>query len=275
MPPGCSAAMALQADRVAAAMDPQLRALMDARPDRTTSTTYDRVLQVTVDPVRARYGAWYEMFPRSCTPDPARSGTFADADARLPEIAGMGFDVLYLPPIHPIGRTHRKGRNNSLTPEPDDPGSPWAIGAPEGGHTAVEPGLGTIDDFDRFVAAANRARPGGGARHRLPGVAGPPVGARAPAVVQASSRRLDQVRGESAEEVPGHLSDRLRQRRVARRCGRSCAGVPLLGVARRQDLPRRQPAHQGVPRSGSGASPRFSASTRTPSSWPRRSPGRS
>jgi starch synthase (maltosyl-transferring) len=143
-----------QGERVAAARDPQLRALMDARPDRTASTVYDRDLRVIVDPVRARFSAWYEMFPRSCTPDPSRSGTFREAEARLPEIAAMGFDVVYLPPVHPIGRTHRKGRNNSLTPQPDDPGSPWAIGSGEGGHMAIEPGLGTIDDFDRFVATA-------------------------------------------------------------------------------------------------------------------------
>jgi starch synthase (maltosyl-transferring) len=96
------------------------------------------------------------MFPRSASPDPRRSGTFREAAARLPEIAAMGFDVLYLPPIHPIGRAHRKGRNNSLIAEAGDPGSPWAIGGPEGGHTGVEPGLGTIDDFDRFVGVANR-----------------------------------------------------------------------------------------------------------------------
>src|SRR6185503_8385110 len=132
--------------RVAAARESELRTLMDARPDRTSSTEYDRVLQVTVDPVRARFGAWYEMFPRSYTPDPSRSATFREAESRLPAIADMGFDVLYLPPIHPIGRTHRKGRNNSLTPEPDDPGSPWAIGGTEGGHIAIEPGLGTIED---------------------------------------------------------------------------------------------------------------------------------
>lgn len=146
-----------QAERVAAARDEQLRALMLARPDRSASTTYDPPLRVIVDPLRARYGAWYEMFPRSCTPDPRRSGTFREAEARLRDIAAMGFDVVYLPPVHPIGRAHRKGRNNSLTPEPNDPGSPWAIGSPEGGHTAIEPGLGTIDDFDHFVAAANRA----------------------------------------------------------------------------------------------------------------------
>jgi starch synthase (maltosyl-transferring) len=145
-----------QAARVAAARDAALRAVMDACPDRTASTHYVRVLEVIVDPVRALYGAWYEMFPRSYTPDPSRSATFTEAAARLPAIAEMGFDVLYLPPVHPIGRTHRKGRNNTLTPAPGDPGSPWAIGSVEGGHTAIEPGLGTIDDFDRFVAAANR-----------------------------------------------------------------------------------------------------------------------
>jgi starch synthase (maltosyl-transferring) len=96
------------------------------------------------------------MFPRSCTSDPARGATLRDAEARLPAIADMGFDVLYLPPVHPIGTTHRKGRNNALVAQPGDPGSPWAIGSAAGGHTAIDPGLGTIDDFDRFVAAARR-----------------------------------------------------------------------------------------------------------------------
>jgi starch synthase (maltosyl-transferring) len=145
-----------QAARVATARDPELLALMEQRPDRSTSTTYERALRVTVDPGRALFSAWYEMFPRSCTPDPSRSGTFREAEVRLPEIESMGFDVLYLPPIHPIGRTHRKGPNNSLTSAPGDPGSPWAIGADEGGHTAIEPGLGTFEDFDRFVGVANR-----------------------------------------------------------------------------------------------------------------------
>ncbi|MGH9347302.1 MAG: alpha-1,4-glucan--maltose-1-phosphate maltosyltransferase [Vicinamibacterales bacterium] len=145
-----------QAARVSAARDAALAAIMDRRQDRSLSTTYDRTLPVVVDPVLARFGSWYEMFPRSCTPDPSRSGTFREAEARLPEIEAMGFDVVYLPPVHPIGRTHRKGRNNSLAPAPNDPGSPWAIGAAEGGHTAIEPGLGTIADFDRFVRLANR-----------------------------------------------------------------------------------------------------------------------
>jgi starch synthase (maltosyl-transferring) len=139
--------------RVAAARDPELRRLMDARPDRSASTTA-APLRVIVDPERARFSAWYEMFPRSCTSDPSRGATLREAETRLSAIADMGFDVLYLPPVHPIGTTHRKGRNNALAAEPGDPGSPWAIGSEDGGHTAIDPGLGTLDDFDRFVAAA-------------------------------------------------------------------------------------------------------------------------
>ena len=102
----------------------------------------------------AQFASWYELFPRSQTEDPARHGTFDDVIARLPAIREMGFDVLYFPPIHPIGTTHRKGRNNSLTPEPGDPGSPYAIGSPEGGHDAIHPELGDFEDFRRLVAAA-------------------------------------------------------------------------------------------------------------------------
>jgi starch synthase (maltosyl-transferring) len=124
--------------------------------DRRSASQYGRMLRVAVDRERARFSAWYEMFPRSAGEDPSRSATFDEAAARLPEIASMGFDVLYLPPIHPIGRSFRKGRNNALTAGPGEPGSPWAIGSIEGGHTAIEPGLGTLEDFDRFVAAAAR-----------------------------------------------------------------------------------------------------------------------
>ena len=145
-----------QVARIWAAKDPNLRLLMDARPDRTASTTYDRALRCVVDSVRARFGAWYEMFPRSVTSDASRSGTFREAEARLADIAAMGFDVVYLPPVHPIGETYRKGRNNALLASPGDPGSPWAIGSAAGGHTAIEPSLGTLADFDRFVRLANR-----------------------------------------------------------------------------------------------------------------------
>jgi len=141
-------------ERVTVALDPELQLAMASRADRRTATRYDRVLRVTVEPVRARFGAWYEMFPRSAGTDPARSATFEEAAARLPYIAGMGFNVLYLPPIHPIGESFRKGRNNSLTTKAGDPGSPWAIGGKAGGHKAIEPGLGTIEGFDRFVESA-------------------------------------------------------------------------------------------------------------------------
>ena len=142
--------------RVAAALDERLARAIAQYADRSGATRYDRVLQVTVERERARTGAWYEMFPRSAGTDPSRSATFDEATARLPYVAAMGFDVLYLPPVHPIGRSFRKGPNNALTTDPEDPGSPWAIGSEEGGHMSIEPGLGTIDDFDRFVEAARR-----------------------------------------------------------------------------------------------------------------------
>ena len=141
-------------DRAAAALAPELAACVARHPDRAREVCYDRVLRVTVDRERAVFGAWYEMFPRSSAREPARHGTFADVEARLAYVASMGFDVLYLPPIHPIGSTHRKGRNNTPVATPADPGSPWAIGAAAGGHDAVHPDLGTLRDFDHLLAAA-------------------------------------------------------------------------------------------------------------------------
>ncbi len=123
-------------------------------PDLTHATTYPQELPLWVDRERARCSAWYELFPRSTSDDPARHGTFADVEKRLPYVAKLGFDVLYLPPIHPIGRARRKGRNNTLDPKPDDLGSPWAIGSDEGGHQSILPALGTLDDFRHLVAAA-------------------------------------------------------------------------------------------------------------------------
>jgi starch synthase (maltosyl-transferring) len=142
------------ATRVAAASAAELSACMARHPDRSRAATYASNLRIQVERERAAFGAWYEMFPRSCSAEPGRHGTFKDCEALLPYVAALGFDVLYLPPIHPIGRTHRKGPNNTPGAGPNDPGSPWAIGAPEGGHTAVHPALGTLDDFDRFVAKA-------------------------------------------------------------------------------------------------------------------------
>ena len=129
-------------------------ALASRYPDRRSAATYDRELSVVVDRERARFSSWYELFPRSASPQPGRHGTFKDVEARLPYVAEMGFDVLYLPPIHPIGRSYRKGPNNVLESGPDDVGSPWAIGAEEGGHKAIHPGLGTIEDFRRLMTRA-------------------------------------------------------------------------------------------------------------------------
>ncbi len=150
-------AAADQAAAVVLAADGALRELMERYPDRTLASRYDRVLEVVVDREQAQFAAWYEMFHRSQGTDPTRSATFRECEARLPDIQAMGFDVIYLPPIHPIGITGRKGRNNALVAGPNDPGSPWAIGNAFGGHKAVNPELGTLEDFEHFVAAA-RAR---------------------------------------------------------------------------------------------------------------------
>ncbi|HEX7037488.1 MAG TPA: alpha-1,4-glucan--maltose-1-phosphate maltosyltransferase [Pseudomonadales bacterium] len=135
------------------ANDPELAALMRASPDPQTVRRYPRELEVLVERPRAAYGAWYEFFPRSCGPE-GRHGTFADCGPRLEHAARMGFDIVYLPPIHPIGRTARKGPNNDPDGGEDAVGSPWAIGAAEGGHKSVHPELGTLEDFRRFVARA-------------------------------------------------------------------------------------------------------------------------
>src|SRR5215471_15944859 len=126
----------------------RLAALASSYPDRTNATYY-KELRVAVDRIQARFSTWYEMFPRSC-------GTFKDCEEILSQIADMGFDVLYFPPIHPIGAAFRKGKNNSRQAQPGEPGSPWAIGGKEGGHKAVHPDLGTLEDFRHLVHAAEQ-----------------------------------------------------------------------------------------------------------------------
>ncbi len=128
--------------------------LMRSAGIRTNLSRYARELPLTVDRKAAAFSAWYELFPRSMSDDPARHGTFDDVIAKLPYVRDMGFDVLYFPPIHPIGTAFRKGRNNTLTPAPDDPGSPYAIGSQDGGHDAIHSELGSFDDFARLIAAA-------------------------------------------------------------------------------------------------------------------------
>ncbi len=139
--------------RLAAAFTPELDAAMVAFPVRDLVSPSQHY-PLKVERRRALVGAWYEFFPRSEGSDGVHSGTFATAAKRLPAVAAMGFDVVYLPPIHPVGVAFRKGPNNSLTPQPGDPGSPWAVGGVDGGHDAVHPDLGTIADFDAFVAEA-------------------------------------------------------------------------------------------------------------------------
>jgi len=143
-------------DRLQLALSQELAALMERYPDKGLAAVYDKELGVVVDDERASFSAWYELFPRSCSPEPGKHGTFKDCEAQLPRLADMGFDVLYFPPIHPIGRVNRKGKNNSLTPGPEDVGSPWAIGAKEGGHKAVHPALGTLEDFRALVENARK-----------------------------------------------------------------------------------------------------------------------
>ena len=144
------------AKALAAVNDPAVRDAMDRHQERLDRTRLEPWIPVFADRERAVFGAWYELFIRSQSPSPKRSGTFADAEKRLPDIRAMGFDVVYLAPIHPIGKTARKGPNNALTAKAGDPGCPWAIGSEAGGHTAVEPALGTLADFERFVKAARK-----------------------------------------------------------------------------------------------------------------------
>ena len=140
-----------------AALAPELGELMWRYSPRDHAVSYERALPVRVDPLQARFSAWYELFPRSTSPETGRHGTLRDVEQLLPYVSELGFDVLYLPPIHPIGLQFRKGRNNATEPAADDPGSPWAIGGPKGGHKAVNPELGTLQDV-RHLAAAARDR---------------------------------------------------------------------------------------------------------------------
>ena len=139
---------------VQAAAGSELTELMDRYTDLSSVSRYQKELVVIVDRKKAIFSAWYERFPRSCAPEPGKHGTFKDCKAILPEIARMGFDVFYLPPIHPIGKTKRKGKNNNPRAEQGDVGSPWAIGSEEGGHKDIHPDLGTMQDFKDLVDRA-------------------------------------------------------------------------------------------------------------------------
>ncbi len=139
-----------------ASLDPALESLMQTYAEHAHATRYAKELSVSVGRERAGFSAWYEIFPRSCAPTPGHHGTFKDCESWLPYIASMNFDVLYLPPIHPIGHAFRKGKNNAEKAAPDDVGSTWAIGSEEGGHKAIHPQLGTLEDFHSLLAAAKQ-----------------------------------------------------------------------------------------------------------------------
>ncbi len=139
----------------ALALDDELGRVAARYPDRSLEFTYPVELPLVVDRERARFSSWYEFFPRSAAREPGRHGTFKDCEAMLPYVAEMGFDVVYFPPIHPVGRVNRKGKNNTLLAASDDVGSPWAIGAKEGGHKSVHTPLGTLADFEKLVGRAH------------------------------------------------------------------------------------------------------------------------
>ncbi len=142
------------ADALLLATDKEITAVMRAYPDLSLSSEYSPYLKVNVDSKKAVFSTWYELFPRSCGSEKSLHGTFRDCERKLAQIAEMGFDVLYLPPIHPIGITNRKGRNNSTEAGMGDPGSPWAIGSSDGGHKSIEPALGGMEDFVSLINAA-------------------------------------------------------------------------------------------------------------------------
>lgn len=140
--------------KVAAALSPRIAELLEQFGERKSATRHPIEFRVVVDRRLAEFGAWYELFPRSTSSQTGQHGTLKDCEAWLPRLAEMGFDVVYLPPIHPIGKSFRKGRNNSLASSPGDPGSPWAIGGSEGGHKSIHPQLGTLEDFRSLLARA-------------------------------------------------------------------------------------------------------------------------
>ena len=221
------------------ALGPELLAAVERGQQRDGHQTLPAPIRLEVDRRRARFGAWYELFPRSW-------GGLKGVEQQLPRLAELGFDVLYLPPIHPIGLTNRKGRDNSLIAGREDPGSPWAIGDPTGGHDAVHRDLGTIEDLRSLTATAARARRRHRARLRDPVLGRSPVAARAPRVVSPPPRRHAEVRREPAQALPGHLQRQLGLARLARPVAGAAGDRAAVGRLRRQGVPRRQPAHQAV-----------------------------
>ena len=213
----------------ALALDPARASVVARHTDRSLAAS--ATMDLLVDRKRAAFSSWYELFPRSAAALSGLHGKFSDVEARLPYLAEMGFDVLYFPPIHPIGRVNRKGTNNALRAKPGDVGSPWAIGAAEGGHKDILPQLGTFDDFDRLLNVARELGIEIAMDIAFQCAPDHPYVSPAPAMVQASARRQRAIRRESSEEIPGHLSVRFRKQRLARPVGRTQERHRLLDRA--------------------------------------------
>ncbi|TXH31386.1 MAG: DUF3416 domain-containing protein [Cyclobacteriaceae bacterium] len=145
-----------QANAIAFVLSDEFNRIVHENPLRDNETQHEQEFIVQVEHRKANFSAWYEFFPRSSSLESGRAGNFNDCIKLLPRVAAMGFDVLYFPPIHPIGKINRKGKNNNVKSQPGEPGSPWAIGSDEGGHKAILPALGTLEDFKRLVAEARK-----------------------------------------------------------------------------------------------------------------------
>jgi hypothetical protein len=225
------------------AREEELVELMAVHFDPKLSRSYRQELGVTVESEKALFSAWYELFHRSCCREDGGHGTFRECEKILPLIAEAGFDVVYFPPIHPIGSTHRKGKNNAPVAAEEDPGSPWAIGSVEGGHKTLHPELGSLEDFERFLARAKDL-----------GLQVADIAFRSPdhpragasRVVSLAARRHRAVCGKSAEEVRGHHPLRFRVGRVAAPLGGTQECAALLGRQGGYHLPGRQSPHQAI-----------------------------
>ena len=248
-----------QERRVAAALDAELQREMTARADRTLATRYERILEVLVEVERARFGAWYEMFPRSAGPDPARSATFDEATARLSYVAGMGFDVLYLPPIHPIGAQLPQGaEQHARRPGPTTSGSPWAIGA-RGRAATRRSSRSSARSTTSTGSSRRRGRTGSRSRSTSPSRRRPiiptsrsiPSGSATGPTARSSTPRTRRRSTRTSTRSTSSREDwQALWRGTAERRSRSGSahGVTIFRVD--------NPAHEAVPRSGSGRSPR-------------------
>ncbi|CAM5270383.1 Alpha-1,4-glucan:maltose-1-phosphate maltosyltransferase OS=Streptomyces antimycoticus OX=68175 GN=glgE1 PE=3 SV=1 [Streptomyces antimycoticus] len=263
------------ADRLAAALAPDVTAALDRHPLRELVTS-SRPMPLQVDRERALFGSWYELFPRSEGARVAEgrrpvSGTLRTAAERLPALAAAGFDVVYLPPIHPIGTAFRKGPNNTLSAGPFDVGSPWAIGSADGGHDAIHPDLGTLEDFDHFVAPLRELRMEVALDFALQCSPDHPWVTEHP---EWFHQRADGTVA-YAENPPKKYQDIFPvafDRDFHGLVAGDRARAALLDGARGADLPGGQSAHQTGRLLGEGASATSTAPTPTSSSSPRRSP---